>query len=132
MVALPLRVGVAGAALLAIMLAPQPWLKAVAAFVVVALAVWDAEPWVYLAAFCIPFSFVRVAAGPLLFSPADVAVWAAFVGWAVRAIRVKMQTPGVEASAGDQSVPAEASTPGVGRGGGVPAVERRGVAAGGA
>ena len=64
--ALPLRVGVAGAALLFVMLAPQPWLKAVAALVVLALAVWDAEPWVYLAAFCIPFSFVRVAAGPLL------------------------------------------------------------------
>ncbi len=79
-VALPLRVSLAGAALLAVMLAPQPWLKAVAALLVLALAVWDAEPWVYLAAFCIPFSFVRVAAGPLLFSPADVTVWAAAVG----------------------------------------------------
>ena len=92
-----MRVGLAGAALLLVMLVPQPWLKGVAALLVFTLAVFDAEPWVYLAALCIPFAFARASVGPLRFSPADVAVWAAFIGWASQAIRRDMQPFGVEA-----------------------------------
>lgn len=92
--ALPLRLTVAGAALLAVMIAPQPWLRAVAALVVLGLAWADPEPWTYLAAFCIPFSSVVVQTGRLRFSPADVAVWGAFAGWCGVALRQGVFAPG--------------------------------------